>query len=211
MTMGFPTQIKWTMPLMLLALSTGCATLEEKQCRTTDWREQGRSDGANGYESTRPGDHGEACSRYGIAPDPAAAYRAGRDEGLEQYCALDNAMRLGMNGNGYNQVCAGPNGEMFSQVYRRGLVLHAIRADMQELQSRLDSERNVQANVKDPDLYKQLEQNVRYFQREQNFAQRQYDLAARAVNAGFDPPFFEAGEWVSGIPYPKAARQVGKK
>lgn len=194
----------------MLGALAACATLNEKECRTVDWREQGRSDGANGYEASRLGDHVEACGKFGIAPD-AYAYRAGREEGLRQYCTLDNAMRLGMNGNGYNQVCAGPNGEMFSQVYRRGLVLHAIRADMQELQSRLDSERNVQANVKDPDLYKQLEQNVRYFQREQDFAQRQYDLAARAVNAGFDPPFFEAGEWVSGIPYPKAARQAGKK
>lgn len=194
----------------MLGALAACATLNEKECRTVDWREQGRSDGANGYEASRLGDHVEACGKFGIAPD-AYAYRAGREEGLRQYCTLDNAMRLGMNGNGYNQVCAGPNGEMFSQVYRRGLVLHAIRADMQELQSRLDSERNAQANVKDPDLYKQLEQNVRYFQREQDFAQRQYDLAARAVNAGFDPPFFEAGEWVSGIPYPKAARQAGKK
>lgn len=201
---------KRIMVLSLLALTAGCATLNENECRTIDWRELGRSDGAKGYESTRLGDHMEACGKFGLAPD-AESYRAGREEGLRQYCTLDNAMQLGMNGSGYKQVCPGDIGVAFAQTYSRGAALHTIRSDMQDLQDRLNSERGTQSNVKDLDLYKQLDQNIRYFEREMRFMQQQYDQAARAVNSGFDPPYFDAGGWRDGIPYPKAGREAEKK
>jgi hypothetical protein len=196
--------------LLLLALTAGCATLNESECRTVDWRELGRSDGAKGYESSRLGDHMEACGKFGIAPD-AEAYRAGREEGLRQYCTLDNAMQLGMNGSGFNQVCPGEISVAFAQTYNRGAALHAIRSDMQDVQDRLNSEHATQEKVKDLELYKQFDQNIHYLEREIHFIQQQYDRAAQAVSSGFDPPYFEAGEWRSGIPYPKAQKEAEKK
>lgn len=207
---GFQMQIKRALPLMLLALSAGCATLNESECRTVDWRELGRADGANGYESTRLGAHMQACGKYSIAPD-VEAYRAGREEGLRQYCTPENALQQGMQGASYHQVCAGDAGVMFTTIYARGQALRQIQNDMQDMQNRADAERNAQANVKDLDLYKQMDQNLRYFERERIFMQRQYDQAMRAVNSGFDPPFYEDGDWQDGIPYPKALREAGKQ
>lgn len=201
---------KRVIALALIAATAACATLNESQCRTVDWREQGRSDGAKGYEASRLGDHMEACSKFNIAPN-AEAYRAGRDDGLRQYCTLDNAMQLGLNGSGFNQVCPEQISQAFAQIYQRGAALHAIQNEMQNLQSRLDSERGTQAKVKDLDLYKQFDQNIRYLEREKRFMQQQYDQAAQAVNSGFDPPYFEAGQWDSSIPYPKAQREAEKK
>ena len=202
-------QIKWALPLALLVLSTGCATLNEKECRSVDWHEQGRADGANGYESTRLGDHGEACGRYGIVPD-AEAYRAGREEGLRQYCTPENALQQGMKGATYRQVCAGDTGQQFAVIYARGKALNLIQNDMQTLQDRSDEERSAQANVKDLDLYKRMDQNLRYFEREKAFMQRQYDQAMFAVNSGFDPPFYDEDGWREGIPYPRALREAQK-
>ena len=203
-------QIKWALPLMLLALSAGCATLNENECRSVDWRELGRQDGAKGYESQRLGEHMGACGKFGIAPD-ADAYRAGREEGLRQYCTPENALHLGLSGSGYHQVCAGEVGEMFALTYNRGAALRTIQSDIQDLQNRLDSERGTQSNVKDLDVYKQLDQNIRYLEREKVFMQRQYDQAALAVDSGFDPPYFDDGEWRTGIPYPRAAHDAEKK
>lgn len=205
--MRFYKQVLW---LPLFAIVAGCATLNENECRTVDWRELGREDGAKGYESSRLGDHMEACGKFGIAPD-GDSYRAGREEGLRQYCTLDNALQLGMNGSGYHQVCPGDIGAAFAVTYNRGAALHTIQSDIQDLQSRLDSERGTQSNVKDLDLYKRLDQNIRYFEREKIFMQRQYDQAAQAVNSGFDPPYYDNGEWRTGIPYPKAQHEADKK
>ena len=204
---SFQMLIKWALPLMLLALSAGCATLNENECRTVDWREQGRSDGANGYESTRLGEHMNACGRYSIAPD-AEAYRAGREEGLQQYCTPENALQQGMKGAAYHQVCAGETGQQFAVIYARGQALNLIQNDMQVMQNRFDSERNAQADVKDLDLYKRMDQNLRYFEREKIFMQRQYEQARFAVNSGFDPPFYDEGGWRDGVPYPKALREA---
>lgn len=205
--MNFPMQIKWVFPLMLLALSAGCASLGEKECRSVDWRKQGRADGANGYASTRLG---EACGRYGIPPD-ADAYRAGREEGLREYCTTENALQQGMKGAPYRQVCGGVTGQQFAVIYARGKALKLIQDDMQSMQNRFDRERDAQVNVKDPDLYKRMDQNLLYFEREKIFMQRAYDRAQFAVNSGFDPPFYDDDGWEEGIPYPKALREAEKK
>lgn len=201
---------KWMVLLPLMALSAGCATLNENECRTIDWTELGRSDGAKGYESSRLGDHMEACGKFGIAPN-GDAYRAGREEGLHQYCTPENALQLGTNGSGYHQVCPGEVGEMFSRVYARGAALHTMQSEMQDVQTRRDSEQAAQRKVKDLDLYKQLEQNVRYLDRKRDFMQRQYDQASRDISAGFDPQHFNSGDWQNDIPYPQAAHDAEKR
>jgi hypothetical protein len=203
-------QIRWALPVTLLALSAGCVTPNEKECRLVDWREQGRVDGAAGYESSRPGDRADACSKYNVVSD-ADAYRAGREEGLRQYCTPENALKQGMKGANYRKVCSGETGQAFAVIYARGKALHLIQNDRQVMQNRFDEERNAQANVKDPDLYKRMDQNLHYFENEKFFMQQQFDQAMFAVNGGFDPPFYDEGGWRDGIPYPKALREAGKK
>lgn len=203
-------QIKWALPLILLALSAGCVTLEEKECRVVDWGELGRIDGANGYEATHLAVHAQACTRHNILPD-TLAYRAGREAGLYEYCTADNALQQGYRGASYHDVCAGEAGELFIAVYARGRALRVIQDDMQALQNRSDAERNAQAQVKEPELYERMEQNLRYFESEKIFMQRQYAQAKFAVDAGFDPAFYDEGGWEEGIPYPKALRQAEKK
>lgn len=90
--------------VLSLALVSGCSTLSEKECRTADWYHLGVRDGQQGERANLLDDHRESCKQYGISPDEHR-YHSGRTEGLKQYCRLDNAFRLGMNGTGYTGVC----------------------------------------------------------------------------------------------------------
>jgi hypothetical protein len=181
-----------------------CATLNENECRTVDWRELGRTDGSHGYAASRLGEHQEACGEYHIQPDPAA-YRAGRDEGLRTYCVPDNAIASGRRGDAYNAVCPGELDTMFNDYYARGQFLRSIDSDLSSLQSRLNDERSARDSTKELDLYKQLERNVRYLERQQEQRQRFLSRAEQAVAEDRRPPRFDGDDWQSGIPYPEAA------
>ena len=188
------------LPALLL---TGCATLNENQCRTVDWRELGRTDGARGYESSRLGEHLEACGQYGVTPD-GSAYRAGRQEGLRQYCQPENAPNLGRSGYSYTSLCPGESGTVFVAYYNRGATPHAIEGDLGELQGYLDAERRAQDGTKDLGAYKLMAQNVRYLEHQSDDLQRRLDRAQQDVSAGRDPEFFVPGRWKIGLPYPDA-------
>ena len=99
---------------VLLSLSA-CATLDEKECRSVNWRELGLRDGRMGYPASRLAEHQEACGEFGIRPDPGA-YARGRLDGLETYCQPRNAVQEGLAGvtglarlRSWGLVCAGPS------------------------------------------------------------------------------------------------------
>ena len=196
--------------LALLAVLAACATtVSEKDCRAVDWHSLGQADGAKGDASAQFGTHMPDCNRYGIAED-AKAYRAGREQGLLQFCNIENALNYGISGAPYKQVCPGADGERFTQLYNRGFALYTVKDDMKAVQDRENAERAAEKDLKDPELQRQLQENVSYLEREKQFIQRQYELSVRAVRSGFDPPFYDAGGWVSGIPNPKAATRAAK-
>jgi len=89
--------------LMALAIS-GCASMSESECLSTDWRTVGYEDGVAGYSGDRIGSYRKACGKHGIAPD-LSQYQAGRDMGLREFCKPANGFRVGVRGHGYNGVC----------------------------------------------------------------------------------------------------------
>lgn len=82
----------------------GCASLNESECRSADWRTIGYEDGALGESAARIGKHRQACASHGIAPN-LAAYQQGREEGLRQFCRPQNGFRLGEQGVPYRGIC----------------------------------------------------------------------------------------------------------
>ena len=90
--------------LACIVLLSGCSTLSEKECRTADWHQLGVSDGRQGKQTSLLNEHKESCTKYGINPNEER-YLAGREVGLRQYCQLDNAFHIGMNGEEYSNVC----------------------------------------------------------------------------------------------------------
>ncbi len=106
-------------PLLLLS---GCATLNEDQCRAGDWNGIGYTDGANGYTTARFGDHVKACEKFGIMPDQAL-YLRGRERGLPVYCTLERGFLVGRRGDTYQGVCPAPLEARFLSGYSDGRVV----------------------------------------------------------------------------------------
>ena len=106
-------------------LLAGCSTtsLNEDECRTVDWRTVGYEDGVAGRSGERIGDHRKACAEYGIAPD-LEAYRAGRADGLREFCQPHNGYRAGANGQIYYDSCPSELAPAFLAAYDAGRELY---------------------------------------------------------------------------------------
>jgi hypothetical protein len=109
--------------LMLAALATACTTLTADErsaaCRATDWTNYGYNDGLLGVPADQREKKFADCAELG---DPAdfAAYQAGRAEGLQAYCTLENGYDVGYEGKRYRKVCP-PGLEVgFLQGYEQG-------------------------------------------------------------------------------------------
>lgn len=108
----------------MLALLSGCATLNEDQCRTGDWQGIGWKDGQDGRPPERIEEHAKACSKYGILPDPKT-YEDARRGGLKLFCTPPRGYRHGEAGRTYEGVCPPDSEPAFLAGYSDGLLVHA--------------------------------------------------------------------------------------
>jgi len=107
-----------------LLLMAGCsATMSKEECRTVDWRTVGYEDGVAGRPGDRIGDHRRACAEYGVTPD-LAAYTAGRDAGLREFCQPHNGYRVGASGQEYSGSCPADLAPAFEKGYDVGRELY---------------------------------------------------------------------------------------
>jgi len=127
-------------PLRLVALA-GCATMQEDECRTADWREVGLRDGLAGRPSSTLASYHEACSKHGVVPD-ADLYREGRAEGLTGYCVLDNAAPEGLAGRRYQGVCPVEIDRPFRELNDAGHAVYDVREEMDDVYGKIDSLEN---------------------------------------------------------------------
>lgn len=137
--MALPIRSLAAMGLLLLAgpLLSACATLSEAECRVGDWYSIGQADGYNGRPAARLADHAAACGDYGIAPDQAA-YAAGREDGLRQYCQPARGYREGLAGNGYAGVCPLGQERGFLSGFEAGREVAEVAARAHRLEERID-------------------------------------------------------------------------
>lgn len=113
---------------VLSALLGGCESMSPSECATADWRERGVSDGRQG-QSDNAANYHESCAKAGVQMD-LNSYRAGRTQGLKSYCRLGNAIKEGLAGHSYNDVCPLPGSQSFK-------MLHAAAYRQQEAQKTL--------------------------------------------------------------------------
>lgn len=113
--------------LGLLALAAlglaGCASVSPAQrasfCQRVDWHDYGRNDGLLGVPVDQRTGLFADCRKLGYPPD-MKAYKAGRAEGLKQYCTVESGYDAGRAGRDYHQVCP-PQAEIgFLQGYNEG-------------------------------------------------------------------------------------------
>lgn len=119
-----------TMLSATLVAMGGCASMSAEECMVSDWHTIGYEDGASGYTADRIGHHRKACAKHGVAPD-FAAYRAGREDGLREFCQPSRGFSLGAGGGRYYGVCASDQEPHFLDAYRSGQQLYTLRSHVQ--------------------------------------------------------------------------------
>jgi hypothetical protein len=97
-----------------------CATLNEQQCRTGNWEQIGRQDGARGYSASRVSSHHKACKEHGVQVNNAE-YQRGYDAGVRGFCTSENGYLLGKQGYRTHQVtCPADLGTAFMTAMQKG-------------------------------------------------------------------------------------------
>lgn len=135
----FGTILRGSAAMVLLALGA-CATMDREECLTVDWQTVGYEDGVRGYSGDRIGQHRKACAKHGVTPD-FAAYQAGRDEGLREFCVPANGFRLGSQGGSYSGLCPSDLEPAFADAYRSGHQLYTLESRLSNVTYSLNSKR----------------------------------------------------------------------
>lgn len=121
----------------LMALAS-CATLNEEQCASVEWRELGRQDGIAGRNSSYLELHQKACSKHGI-PVGGDEWRIGWETGIRQYCTAANGLGEGRAGRSYANSCPAELAADFEGAYQVGKRLHDAEADRTRIQNEIDA------------------------------------------------------------------------
>ena len=127
--------------LGLLLVTTGCATLSREECLYGDWTGLGIKDGRDGNEASRFINHQDACRQYGIIPDKRQ-YLAGREQGLQNYCQLENAIETGLRGNRYQSVCPAAIHNTFQRYNDAAYWVYQKRGELKSLSNSISSKEN---------------------------------------------------------------------
>jgi hypothetical protein len=124
-----------------VGLLAGCATIPEDQCAKVDWYGLGVQDGRAGRAADRLWQHRDACAGVGVVPDERR-YLQGRQAGLAEYCRPDVALREGLAGRPYEDVCDA----LFKRVYQTA---YAVASLKRRIQSNLDEVSRKETELRD--------------------------------------------------------------
>lgn len=126
---------------LLLALAVaGCSSMSEKECLATDWQAVGYEHGVRGYSGDSIAAARQACAEQGVRTD-LEAYRAGREQGLREYCRPANGYAVGVNGGRYAGVCPASLEPGFLRGYEAGRELHVLQARVWSVEAELEARR----------------------------------------------------------------------
>ncbi|MGB5104826.1 MAG: DUF2799 domain-containing protein [Steroidobacteraceae bacterium] len=144
--------MKFLVPLLaagsLFAAGCSTSTLTKDECRTVDWRTVGYEDGVAGRSGERIGGHRKACAEYGVAPD-LEAYRAGRADGLREFCQPHNGYRAGVNGTPYYDSCPADLAPAFVEAYDSGRQLYVRTRRVADAEAAIDYRHREIARLED--------------------------------------------------------------
>jgi len=133
--------------IIILSSISGCATLSREDCLQGSWFELGLNDGRMGRTFKRLGQHQKACLEYGIYLDKEQ-YNTGRKEGLQDYCRLDNAIDLGLQGRRYQSVCPSNIHTTFLRYNQAAYDVYQCQEDLESLDDDLFDKENSLLNSK---------------------------------------------------------------
>ena len=122
--------------LALCAGLGGCATMTADECKVANWSDIGLRDGLEGAALSRLDYRVKDCAETRVAVD-TARYLQGREQGLLQYCRIENSVPLGLNGKSYEGVCPAPIDAQFRRQFRLGRDVHDARVALRNLEGNI--------------------------------------------------------------------------
>ncbi len=125
----------------VMALSVclgGCATMSADECRAANWVDVGLRDGLEGAALSRLDYRVKDCAEAKVAVD-TPRYLQGRDQGLLQFCQIENAVPLGLAGKSYEGVCPVAVDREFRRRFRLGREVYDARQTVRNLESNLNT------------------------------------------------------------------------
>ncbi len=123
-------------PLAILAAVAtigSCTTLSEEACQSGDWFSIGATDGAGGRTADYLSNHAGACDNFGITPD-RTAWEAGRQQGLRQYCTVENVYQDGRRSRTLQPVCPADQIERLQAANITGRTYRRIELEIERLE-----------------------------------------------------------------------------
>ena len=162
-----------------------------EECQRANWQEIGVNDGLSGEPMATLDDRIGICSKAGIAVD-TGRYVTGREQGLQTYCRLDNAVVLGLRGAFYAGACPPMIDSQFRRRYDLGYAVFQARSELSSLDARSDALqrqlrdidgdelRRIRETEKDEDRRRIRKE---YDQRRNHLRAELFDLDRRARNA----------------------------
>lgn len=126
-----------TIILLLPLVVSACATLNEAECETSNWRDLGQRNGQDGRASSYIIEHEKACSRFGVPVD-SASWRAGWEIGIRQYCTPQNGLAQGKEGKSYSQSCPAAVAPGFLRTYAIGKQVYDARRERENISNQID-------------------------------------------------------------------------
>jgi len=119
--------------LMALQFLGGCTTMTPNECRSADWGGVGLRDGLSGEPLSVLDARVKDCAEAGVRVG-TTQYLQGRTVGLQTYCELPNAVRLGLDGKPYRGVCPAVVDPEFRRRHALGSEVHNARSNLQTLE-----------------------------------------------------------------------------
>nr|WP_297348498.1 DUF2799 domain-containing protein [uncultured Glaciecola sp.] len=102
--MKIGTELLFLMLTLTIMSISGCANMNQAECKTANWRAIGYEDGVAGARDSQFSQHRQECAEHGVTAD-INDYLDGHVEGTKKYCTQTNGFFLGKRGQNYNGNC----------------------------------------------------------------------------------------------------------
>ncbi len=115
-----------------------CATMTPEECQRANWLDIGVKDGLSGEPMATLDDRIGICGKAGITVD-TGPYVTGREQGLQTYCRIENAVTLGLNGSYYVGACPPMIDVEFRRRYELANAVYQARTELASIAARSDA------------------------------------------------------------------------
>lgn len=162
-------------------LLSGCATMNESECKMANWQAIGEEDGSDGRALSHFKHHREACSEHGVRANQTQ-WKLGWDKGVRHYCKPDNGLTLGKAGKMAASVCPEEMAAAFVLAHRIGKELYDVEKRYKASENELEKLYDEYHQANTAESKERINRDISRKKRENNRLKSQLNRAEMAYN-----------------------------